>query len=183
MWPAFPACSGHRVRGLRRWRWRRRWPRRLAPTRVGPRIFPGQATEADVAAAWRDAPYPERDQSLGGTDPVRLNERPAIVFDLPGNGEAWLVTTDGEPRVARLVVPIVDDCAAVLAAMGDRYKPSTCRFTNRKPDVGEHRGCAHTPDGRRQISIDCLDRRSLEFWVHWEESTYSRVSIRRPSRR
>lgn len=146
-------------------------------------IVPGQATEAAVAAAWRDAPNPDRDQSLGGAGPVRLNDRPAIVFDLPGDGEAWLVAIDGEPRVARLVVPILDDCAAVVAAMGDRYKPDTCRFTNRKPDPGEHRGCARTPDGRHQISIDCHDRSRLEFWVHWDESTYQRVSMQRPSRR
>lgn len=146
-------------------------------------ILPGRATEADVAAAWRDAPNPDRDRSLGGAGPVRLNEHPAIVFDLPGGGEAWLVAIDGEPRVARLVVPILDDCASVVAAMGDRYKPDTCRFSNRKPDPGEHRGCARTLDGRRQISIDCHDRRRLEFWVHWEASTYNGVSMQRSSRR
>lgn len=146
-------------------------------------ILPGKATEADVAAAWPGAPDPDRDASLGGAGPVLLNDQPAVVFELPGGGEAWLVTIAGEPRVARLVVPILDDCASVVAAMGDRYKSGTCRFSNRVPDPGEHRGCSRTPGGRYPISIDCHDRRQLEFWVHWDESTFRGVSMRRPATR
>lgn len=146
-------------------------------------LVPGVATEAEVVAAFPSAPNPDRDETLGGSGKLRLDDQPAVLIDPPSAGEAWLVKVDGDLRLVRLQVPITDDCRAVVAGMGDRYKPETCRFTNRKPDPGEHRGCARTPGGKYQVSIDCYDRKQIVFWVHWIEATYRGVSMLRPVER
>lgn len=142
-------------------------------------LLPGAATEAEVRAAWPDAQPPARDQAFGGDGRVELNDRPAVMIELAKGFEAWLVELRGAPRLALLEVPITEDCAAVLAAMGDRWKDDTCRYSNRVPERDEHRGCARTQRGDDAISIQCHDRRRLQYWVHWNDSTFRSMSRRR----
>jgi hypothetical protein len=139
-------------------------------------LVPGSATEAEVRAAWPEAGPPTRDRTFGGAGRIELNDQPAVMFELAKGFEAWLVEVRGTLTLVLLEVPITEDCKQVLAAMGDRWKDDTCRYSNRVPGRDEHRGCARTRDGELKIAIRCHDRQKLVYWVHWNESTYRSVS-------
>lgn len=146
-------------------------------------LLPGSATEAEVQAAWPEAQPPQRDRKFGGAGRVELNDQPAVMIELAQGFEAWLVEVRGTLTLVLLEVPITEDCKPVLAAMGDRWKHDTCQYSNRVPERDEHRGCAHTKGGDYSISIQCHDRRRLQYWVHWNDSTFRSMSrLRVPSK-